>query len=178
MKRVALALVLLLALVAAGCGGDDEPTASPTDEWADEFCTAINSWTDELDQIRSQFTDLSSLDQESLQQAADDASSATDDFVADLRDLPEPDTDSGQEVEQSIETLSDTLESEKEDVEQAVEGIEGVTEIPGAITAIGAALTSMGSALQTAFDAIENEDVGGELETALDQSDACEGIVS
>ena len=127
--------------------------------------------------IRDRFDDLSTLDRESIEQAAQDASDATDQFVTDLQDLPEPDTESGQDIEQSVETLSDTVESEKEDVEQAVEGIEDVTDIPGAITAIGAALSSMGTALQTAFDSVEDQDVSGELETALDESEACEGIV-
>ena len=177
---VALALLVVsLTLVATGCGGDDdETTAAPVDEWADEFCGAVSSWTDELGAIRDRFDDLSSLDQESIEQAAQDASDATDQFVNDLQDLPEPDTESGQDIEQSVETLSDTVEGEKEDVEQAVEGIEDVTDIPGAITTIGAALSSMGTALQTAFDSVEDQDVSGELETALDDSEACEGIVS
>jgi methyl-accepting chemotaxis protein len=182
MRRIApVALALLavsLTLVATACGGDDETTAAPVDEWADEFCGAVSSWTGELGAIRDRFDDLSSLDRDSLEEAAQDANDATDRFVNDLQDLPEPDTESGQEIEQSVETLSDTVESEKEDVERAVEGIEDVSDIPGGITAIGSALSSMGTALQTAIDSVENEDVGGELETALDESEACEGIVS
>jgi hypothetical protein len=178
-RAVFLALLLVsLALVAAGCGGDDEPTATPVDEWADSFCSAVSTWTDELQQIRGRFDDLSSLDRDSLEEAADDASAATDDLVNDLQDLGQPETESGQEIEQSIETMSDTLEAEKADAEQAVEGVEDITDIPGAITTIGAALTSMGNALQQSFDALENADVGGEIKTALDESEACEGIVS
>ena len=173
---LALLLVVSLALVAAGCGGDDEPV--PPDEWADSFCSAVSTWTDELGQIRDRFGDLSSLDRDSLEDAANDASAATEDLVNDLQALGEPDTESGQEIEQSIETLSDTLETEKGDVEEAVEGVDDVTDIPSAITTIGAAFTAMGTALQDSFDAIENEDVRGEVTTALDQSEACEGIVT
>ena len=62
MRKAVLVLLASLALVAAGCGGDDEPTAAPVDEWADGFCTAISTWTDELEQIRDRFDDLSWLD--------------------------------------------------------------------------------------------------------------------
>ena len=174
---IAALLVSALALVAAGCGGDDESSnAIPADEWADEFCTAVSSWTDNLQQIRDRFTDLSSLNEDALNEAADDAGSATDEFVNDLKDLGRPDTESGQEIEDSLQTLEDTVEQEKIDVEDTVNNVEDLSDIPAAITAIGSALSSMGTALQSTFDAIRNEDVGGELKTAVDQSEACQGV--
>jgi hypothetical protein len=65
--------VATLALLAAGCGGGDEsPTASPADEWADGFCTAVTTWTDSLQSVTEQFTSPSSLSKDALDQAAID----------------------------------------------------------------------------------------------------------
>jgi methyl-accepting chemotaxis protein len=183
MRRLTLIAALIvsaLALAAAGCGGGDDESsdAVPADQWADEFCTAVGSWKDSLQEIRDRFQDLSSLNEDSLNEAADDAESATDEFVDDLKDLGRPDTASGEEIEDSLQTLEDTVEQEKSDVKETVDNVEDISDIPAAITTVGSALTSMGTALQSTFDAIRNEDVGGELETALDQSEACEGIIS
>ena len=56
--RIALtAAVAALALVAVGCGGDDgDGDTDPTAAWASDFCTAITTWTDELQTVTSQFS--------------------------------------------------------------------------------------------------------------------------
>ena len=182
MRRLTLIAALIvsaLALVAAGCGGGDDESseAVPADQWADEFCTAVGSWKNDLQEIRDRFTDLSSLNEDSLNEAADDAGSTTDEFVDDLKDLGRPDTASGEEIEDSLQTLEDTVEQEKSDVEDAVDNVDSLADIPAAISTIGSALMSMANGLQSAVDAIQNEDVGGELKTAIDESEACQGIV-
>ena len=108
---IAALIVSALALVAAGCGGGDDESsdAVAADQWADEFCAAVSSWKDHLQEIRDRFTDLSSLNEDTLNEAADDAESATDDFVDELKDIGRPDTASGQEIEDSIQTLEDTV---------------------------------------------------------------------
>jgi hypothetical protein len=175
--------VATLALVAAGCGGDDSSsdgsttTAAP-DEWADGFCTAVSTWTDELQQIGDSIKNPSSLDADTLKQAAEDVNTATDDFVDDVRGLGAPDTESGQAVQDSLDSLADTLESEKNDIEQAVDDISSISGLASALTAIGTSLTAMGTAFQQSLDAIDSADVGDELQTALEDSSACDEIVS
>jgi uncharacterized phage infection (PIP) family protein YhgE len=164
-------LVASLALVSTGCGGDDEPEASTTQEWAESFCTAITSWRDELQEIQQSVT--SSLTTESLEQAADDVEQATDDFVEEVRGLGGPETESGQAIEDSVQEFTDTAEAEKTQVIEAVEEVTDVTDIAGALAVVGSSLQAMATALQSMFDAFENEDVGGELETAFDEAPAC-----
>jgi methyl-accepting chemotaxis protein len=177
-KIGALLLAGSLALAGAGCGGSDEAETSSVDAWASGFCTALTSWTDELQQIGNEFNDPSSLNEDSIQDAVASVSDATDAFVDDVRALGSPDTESGDEVESAVDELADTLESSKADIEDAADGISGLTDLPGAVTAIGSALTAMGTAMQGAVTAIEDADVGGELETAFEQSDACNDITS
>ena len=165
--------------LAAGCGGDDASSGqTAADQWAEGFCTAISTWTDELQRIGDSAGDPSSLDVDSLKQAAEDVGTATDSFVDELRQLGAPDTESGQAVEDSLESLADTLESEQTDIEQAVDDVTGLTGVPTAIAALGTSLTAMGTALQETLDAVESADAGNELETALEDSIVCDEISS
>lgn len=175
--------VAALALVAAGCGGSDEASsgsseAPPAAEWADGFCTAITTWTDSIKTVTEQFTDLSSFSQDGLEEAANDVKSATDTLVDDLKGLGAPDTESGQEVKDSIDELSTTLESQIDEIETTVDETSGLTEVPGAITSISTSLSAMSTAFSSTLQTVESADAEGELQTALEDSPACADISS
>jgi hypothetical protein len=177
-SRVTLTTVVLaLALVAAGCGGSDDET-DPTAAWASGFCTAITDWTDSLGEVTSQFSDTSNLSEEGLQTAADDPRSATEQLVDELRALGAPETDSGEEVRSSLDELSTSLETEAGKISDTVEGASGITGIASAITAVSTSLSAMGSAFASTLQTLENADVGGELQSALEDSPECAGISS
>jgi hypothetical protein len=178
-RRLALAgAVLALVGIAAGCGGDDSSDEDPTAAWASGFCSAITDWTDELQSVTSEFSDTSNLSEEGLQSAAEDVRSATDVLVDDLRDLGAPETESGDEVENSLNEFSDTLESETAEIEDTAQGVSSLTDLPAAITTITSSLSAMATSFSNALTAIQNADVGGELQTALEDSPECAGISS
>ncbi len=178
-KTLVASAVAALALFAAGCGGSDEsPSASPTDEWADGFCTAITTWTDSIQSTTEQFTDLSAFSQDGLEGAANDVKGATEALADDLKSLGAPDTESGQAVKDSIDELTTTLETEVATIEDTAQGVSGLTGIPAAVTSITASLAAMGTAFSSTFQALEDADVEGELQTALEDSPACANISS
>ena len=177
-KALVFLVFALVVAVAAGCGGDDEADADPTAAWASGFCTAITSWTDELESITSEFSDTSNLSEEGLRSAADDAKSATDQLVDDLRGLGSPETESSQEVETAVDGLSSTLEDEVAKIEEAADGVSGLTELPSAISAITTSLSAMSTAFADTLTTIQDADVQGELESALDDSPDCAEITS
>lgn len=166
--------VSALAVVVAGCGGSDEPDS--TSAWAAGFCSAITSWTDSLEEVTSQFTDTSNLSQEGLQSAAEDVRTATDDLVDDIRGLGAPDTESGEEIRSALDSLSTSLETQSGEIETAVEGVSNITDLPSAITAATTSLSAMGSAFASTLQTLESADVGGELQSALEDSPECAGI--
>lgn len=174
-RAVVAALVLALALLAVGCGGSDDD-ADPTAAWASGFCTAVTDWTDALQDVTSQFTDASNLSQDGLQSAADDVKSATQDLVDEVRDLGRPETEGGEQVESALDTLSTSLETETTKIQETAQGVSGLTDLPGAISTITASLTAMGSAFSSALQTVENSDVDGELQSALEDSPECAGI--
>ena len=180
MRRYWIAAILVLALagVAAGCGGDDETQTDPTAAWADGFCSAVTDWTDELQTITSQFSDTSNLSEDGLQSAATDVQSATQTLVDELRDLGAPETDSGEEVKSALDTLSTTLENESTAIEDTANGVSGITGLPSAITKITTSLSALGTAFSQTLQTIENADASGELRTALEDSPECADITS
>lgn len=180
-RRALLACAAVLAVAAAGCGGGDESSsgsteATPTSEWADGFCTAITTWTSNIADIEDQFTDLSSFSEDSLQQAADDLEASTNRLVEDLRGLGAPDTESGEEIEQSIDELATTVEAEIDEIRAAVENASGITELPGAVQDILDSLGAMSTAFSSTLSTIGDADVQSELEDALETSPACDEI--
>ena len=175
--RFALAAcVALFVLVAAGCGGDDESSA--TEEWASSVCSAVTTWKNDLEQAAQPLTDLSSLSEESVRQAADDAKSATETLADSLKGLGRPDTSSGEQVESAVDDLATKLESSATEIETAVEGVSSVADIPSAVGTVTTTLTALGTTADSAVQTLGDADVSGELKTAFDQADSCEELTS
>jgi chromosome segregation ATPase len=175
-----LVVVVALALLASACGGGDESSneATPAAEWADGVCTAISSYEDDLTQIGDQLQDPSSLSQERLEEAANDARAATDALVEELRSLGRPETESGEEARQAVDDLATTVEDEFAEIEKEVDELSGITGLPSAITAISASLASIGTALSTTIPTIEDVDARGDLREAFEQAPSCDELRS
>jgi uncharacterized protein YoxC len=170
------------ALFAAGCGGDDDsssqptteaPTGTSTDEWANGFCSALTTWKNDLEEAAEPLTDLSSLSEESLQQAADDAKTATETLSDSLNGLGRPDISSGEQVRSSVQDLATDVENGANEIETAVEGVASVADIPSAIDTITTTVTDMGTEVDGAVQTLEDADASGELLTAFADADSC-----
>ena len=171
-------IVVALAAVAAGCGGSSDEQTDPTAAWASGFCSAVTTWTDDLQGITQQFTDTSNLSQDGLASAAEDARTSTQQLVDSLKALGAPETDSGQEVKSALDTLSTTLDAETAQIEETAQGVTGVTDLPSAITEISTSLSALGTAFSDTLQTIEKADTKGELQTALEDSPDCADISS
>lgn len=170
---------LALAVAVAGCGGSDESSstteATPASEWADGFCTAVTTWTDDLTSVKNDFG-VDDLSQDGLQAAADDVTASTQTLVDDLQGLGAPDTESGEEVKSSIDELASTLETESDAIQTTIDETSGITELPGAAQDVLSSLEAMASAFQSTLTTIGDADVQGELESALESSPACDDL--
>ncbi|HSG12906.1 MAG TPA: hypothetical protein VLA22_03470 [Gaiellaceae bacterium] len=172
--------VALLAIAAAGCGGGDDAEttteATPASEWADGFCTAVSTWQSAIEDISGRFTSLSSLSRENLQAAADDANSATDELIEEIRALGAPDTQSGEEIEASIDDLGSTLETELDSIQATLDETSGITELPGALKDVSSSITAMTTAFSDTYSTIRDAGAEDELRDALESSSACDDI--
>jgi hypothetical protein len=171
-------LVLVLLAVAAGCGGgsDDSGDSEAAAEWADSVCTALSDWTAELRQIGEDIAaNPSSISRETIEQAASEATAATDALVESLRAAGAPDTESGEEAQQLVGDLATTLEEQLDNAKQAVEGASGVTGILNAIGQVSTAFTAAVDSIPTTVQQLRELD-GGELEQAIRNSESCDSL--
>jgi hypothetical protein len=171
-----LVLVAAFALVAAGCGGDDEASEDSAVSWANDFCGAVEAWTAEVQAVGESLGDPTSLSLDALREAGEDVSAATETFVDEVRGLGRPDTESGEEVESSVQALADSIDAEKAKLEDALEDVDSLSEALTAASAVGASLQAMAASFQSTYSALQNADAGGELETAFEQAEACDEI--
>lgn len=178
MRRTWIAvLVAAVATVAAGCGGSDSSSAaSPTDQWASGFCTAITDWRNSFQEAKS--TVRSNPTRDGLESAADDLRSATDTLVSDLKDLGAPDTQSGDEVKSSLDSLSTTIDDEVNTIQNAAQGVSNLTQLPGAASTITESLSALGNAFSNTLSTIDNADASGELKSALEDSPDCKDLTN
>jgi hypothetical protein len=174
--RLAFAALPLAALtfLAAGCGGSSSDTSATT-EWAGNVCTAVVTWTDS---ITASVNSLSggNLSKDSLQGVADDAKSATETLIDDLKGLGKPDTEAGQQAQDTLNQLADDLQSDVDAIDSAVN--EGSSSTLSTIATVTTTLQTMGTQLSTAFSDLEQLDAKGELENAFKQADSCDQLTS
>jgi hypothetical protein len=176
--KIGLFLVVLgLALVPVGCGGDDNESSNlSTEDWAEGYCAAIVDWLGELEQATGELRDFRSLSQEAFDEAGSDIRSATEDLTGELRGLGAPDTDFGEEASQAVDTFATSAEADLADIEQAVEDVFSGTSISEAIASVTAALTSINKAYTAMFDSLGEIDREKELQAALEDADSCDEL--
>lgn len=177
MRQAAL-LVVVLALTAMGCGGDgdDSGSATPTDEWAEGYCSAIVDWATALNGATNELRDLESLSRQDFSQAGDDIRSATETITGELRALGAPDTEFGAEARQAVETFATAAEGDLADVERAVRSVSGLAGISKAVSSITAALTSLNKDFQRMVASLRRIDPEEELQSALEDADSCDDL--
>lgn len=175
MRTLAVALLAAVLAVATGCGSDSSTAA---DEWADSFCTAVVEWRDELERIGDEIQDPSSLSEDRIRELADEADVATTDLVETVRDLGAPDTESGDEIEQSVNEFADTVEAERAEIEDAVDEVDNVVDVADAIATVGTSLGAMFTALGEVLATFGSSEVDEEIRTAFSESEACDELQS
>ena len=181
MRRLALAaaLVLSLAAVAAGCGGDDEGSdeaVEPT-SWASGFCDALKTFTTGISEAGSGLASEGLPSSDQIVEAIDNAADAASTFADDLRALGKPDVPSGEEIQTELENAADqageTFDSVKDEVDGEIDSATDVAAVAGAIAeAAQKALTG----IQAATNKLQELDVEGTLTSALQSVEECTGI--
>ncbi|MGL6279284.1 MAG: hypothetical protein ACRC50_06975 [Gaiella sp.] len=172
-RVVALALVVGLTAVAAGCGSDD--ASDPTAAWADSACTALSDWRTSVEDAVTTVTDSPSLD--GLSTAADDVVASTSALRQELTDLGAPPTDAQGQTQDALDTLTTSLTDRAEAVQAAISSADSLSEIASAVAEISTQVQGAVADVQTFLsDAADPDSAADEVVTALEQSDACSAL--
>jgi methyl-accepting chemotaxis protein len=173
----ALVVVAALALLAAGCGGDDsdggDEAVEPT-SWASGFCDALQTFTSGISESGSGLTGDGIPSSEEIVDAIDNAAAAASTFADDLRELGTPDVPSGEEITNELESAAREASETFEDVKDEVSGdIDNATDVAVVAGAIAEAAQTALTGIQTATNRLQELDVEGTLTSALESADEC-----
>jgi hypothetical protein len=148
-----------------------------TTEWANGVCSAITTWKTS---IKSSSDSLKggNLSQDSLKTTAGDITSATETLESDLKDLGKPNTQAGQQAQDSIDQLSSELKTDTDAIKSAANGISGVSTVRPAVATIRTTVTTMRNQVSSTVTSLKQLDPKGELGTAFQQSSACTQLSS
>jgi hypothetical protein len=174
-RMLAAALVAGIALVAAGCGGDDKSVSAST-QWAGDVCTAVNTWRNDISSTASSLT--SNPTRAGVEQAAEDAKSTTETLVDTLKGLGSPDTEAGEQARSAVDTLSTDLQSDVDTIQKAVDDASGVQGLLGAVSVVSAAVANISQQLSAAMDQLGSlRDVDDQLRQSFADAESCDGLL-
>ena len=168
---VAIVIALLILRLTDDEGGQSASV------WADSVCTRLSDW-------RSSITSLAdvsggTLTPESLRERLAEAENATEELVAELRDLGAPELE-GERLDQELDAAVNELEADFETLKAGAEDA-AEAETPRAFLQ---ALAALAPAFQGLLDQIRatvddlrdadaREDAKTELQQAFDESESC-----
>jgi len=171
-RALGAAVVAAAALLAAGCGKNDQPT---TAEWANGLCSAITTWTSSLTSIASTLQS-GGVNKDSLTTAVDDAKSSTQDFTSTLDDLGKPDTDSGQQAQDAVDQLSSEIKTDIQTIQDATDNVSGVSGILNAVTVIKDTITKAGTQVSGTVTTLQGIGAQNEIQDAFKNSQSCQTL--
>ena len=169
LRLLAVILALVASLTVAGCGGDDEESAS--EQWAGEVCSELSTWVTGVEEaVRPLAENPLSLDTAAVQAATEDVRESTDDLVDELADLERPETEAGEQARSELDELATQLQQHLDDVEEAAES--------GSLSlvTITSALTAASTAVRSSFESLQSLDGGEELRDGFEDAAACDSL--
>jgi len=169
-----LAVLVLVALGAAGCGGGNKQSA--TEKWADTVCTAIGSWRSQLTTLRTNITnDVKSgtLNENEIKSALDQAQSATTKLVNTLKSAGPPQTSDGQQAKQTLNSTLSTVSTQLSDAKSKAESAGSAS---AAVLAAAPDITQAADAISSGFQQISQLNPGGELQKAINNTKSCQDL--
>lgn len=170
-------VVVVLGLVAAGCGGSE---TSESERYAEDVCTSVDDWQGELRGIATALRDdlgEGDLSRESVQDAIDQAAEATEELVGDLETAGPPQTEAGSQAGAELRDLADRLERRVDRAETlASEPAPTLSELVQQLGLIAAEVEAGLTDVAATYERLRELDPAGELGDAFRETNECEEL--
>jgi len=170
---VGVVLLAVPALLAAGCGGSSDTKAN--EAYADNVCSAIGSWRQQITSIAATFS--GSISKATLESSVAQAQSATQSLETQLKAVPPPNTSQGDAAKQQLDQLTtdvnDTLGAAKDAVSQ-LEATPSAATVSATLVALTPQVQALVSETKSALSTLQ--DAGGSLASAFKSTDSCQSL--
>ena len=168
MRRRLLIASVVLAFVAAGCGGSTSSSSDASVQWANDVCGATTAWKNQLSKLVGGVK-TNGLNEASLKTAASSLQAVTQTYASTLKNLGAPKTNAGTQAKQSIDTLADQLTQGADAIKQALDS----SSVTAAVTTVSTTFASMQTNIKSAVANLQGLDAKGELKQAFDSAANC-----
>jgi uncharacterized phage infection (PIP) family protein YhgE len=172
----AVLLTATLAIAAAGCGGS-EPSSE--EDWAGDVCSAVGDWQDQLEksatEIRAQIESPGAGTLAAIESEIQEGVDASKELADDLKSLEPPDTESGEQAQQELDSLADQVEETVDKTKETIDSLPENASLSEVATTVAPLLPSL-QALATNVSATlaSVQERGSELKEGFDKADSCE----
>ena len=162
----------MLAFVAAGCGGQSEE-----EKWASSVCSDLGDWKSQVTQatndIASEVQSPGAGTLAAIETNVRKAVNATSQLASDLRALGAPDTESGAQAKQQLDSLVSELEGTANQAKQTVQSAKGsgLTQMVQALTPLASELQSLGTKVSSTLTSIQQTST--KLKDGFQKADSC-----
>lgn len=166
---IGIASIVVAALIMRLTADDSSDTLSPT-VWADSVCTDLSTWKSSITSIAEVGE---SVTPESLRQSLSDASTATQTLVDELTALGPPDLESGDQLEQQLDSdaaeIQSSFDTLRQDAEDAADA-GSASDFIQALAALAPQFQALLDTISTTLDDLENADVSEAAKSELTQA--------
>ena len=171
---------IVIAVVASKLKDNGSDTMSTAD-WASAVCTDVGEWKSSITSLAD--VSSGSLTKDSLQQKLDDAKSATDTLVSQLKDLGKPDLAASDELQQQLDSSADQLQASYQSLQSQAQDALSADNPAAFLQGLAKLAPQFGQLLNEIKTTIENlrsSDAAGsaktELQQAFDDSASCQNL--
>jgi methyl-accepting chemotaxis protein len=154
-----LALAVTLAAFAAGCGGSSQ---SPEEKYASSVCSNVTDWKDSVtkatDDITQQLKSPSAGMVDSVKSSVTSIVDATNTLSSNLKALGAPDTDTGKQAKQQVDSLATQLDQTVTEAKQKTDSLSSdasITDMISTFSSLAPSLQSLGTSAKNTLSSIQ-----------------------
>ena len=168
-----LALLAVLVLAAAGCGGSSDTKAN--EAYANSVCSAIGNWEQQIKSIATSF--IGGVSQASFQTSITQAEAATKTLVTQIKAVPPPDSSQGQAAKQQLDQLTTDINNTVDAASTALTQVQAnpsAAALSATVATLAPQVQSLASETNAAISTLK--DAGGSLASAFKSTDSCKSL--